>query len=84
MNLFNPPTATTVRDINTTLTTANNDILLVVSQTKDETGTKPVDDDSDNEDIPIASDSKSSEHDDIYQQLNVAIDRTDNTLLLSS
>ena len=49
----------------------------MVSQTQDDTGPQPVDDDSDNEDSPIVFDSKVSEHDNISQQLNIAMDRID-------
>ena len=75
-NLFNPPTTTTDRDNNAHLPTKNDNTLPVVIQTKDNTSTQPVDNDSDSEDIPIASDIKGSEHDDIAQQLNIAMDIT--------
>ena len=71
------PHVTTVEDNNNHLTSVNNNSLPIVSQTQDDTGNAPVDDYSDNEDIPIASDSKGSEHNNIAKQLNVAMDRID-------
>ena len=79
-NLFNPLTATTVRDNNTPLPTGNDKILPVVNQTQYDTGTQPVDNDSDSEDSHIASNSKGLEHDNIAKQSNVAIIRTDDYL----
>ena len=58
MLVYPQPTVTNTRDDNTHLATGNNDILLVVCHTQDDTGTQPVDDDSDNEGSHIDPDSK--------------------------
>ena len=60
-NSFNSPTVTNARDDNTHIITGNDNIYPVVSQTQDDTGTLPAKKDSDNEDSPISSGSKSSE-----------------------
>ena len=54
----------------------NDDTFPVVSQTQDEIVTQPVDDGFGNENSPISSNSKGSEHDDISKQLNTVIDKT--------
>ena len=63
--LFNSPANNTAIDNNTPISTGHDNILPVVSQTQDDTGTQPVDNVSDGEDIPIASDRKGSEHYDV-------------------